>query len=62
MINNDYVTPALVDQQLSTFFGPEFFTDGKQRPAFTGAVQPRVGLAWDLTGKGESVLFGGWGR
>ena len=62
MLNNDYVTPALVDQQLSPYFGPEFFTDGSQRPTFTGAVQPRVGLAWDLTGQGETVLFGGWGR
>ncbi len=62
MLNNEYVTPPLVVEQLSPFFGPEYFTDGEDRPAFTGAFQPRVGFAYDLTGKAETVFFGGWGR
>ena len=61
-LNNDYVTPALVRQELSPFFSPDYFTDGNDRPSYKSAWQPRVGFAYDLTGKGQSILFGGWGR
>ncbi len=62
MLNNDYVTPPLVVAQLSPYFGPEYFTDGDDRPAYKGAFQPRLGFSYDLTGKAETVVFGGWGR
>ncbi|HEX7359006.1 MAG TPA: carboxypeptidase-like regulatory domain-containing protein [Bryobacteraceae bacterium] len=31
-------------------------------PTATAYLQPRFGLAYDLTGKGDTVLRGGWGR
>ncbi|MGH9624933.1 MAG: carboxypeptidase regulatory-like domain-containing protein, partial [Bryobacteraceae bacterium] len=31
-------------------------------PTATAYLQPRFGLAYDLTGKGNTVLRGGWGR
>ena len=40
----------------------EYFTDGDDRPAYFGAWQPRLGLSYDLTGQGRTVLFGGFGR
>ncbi|MFY9551203.1 MAG: TonB-dependent receptor [Thermoanaerobaculia bacterium] len=61
-LNNDYVTPALVRSELSPFFGPEFFTDGSNRPTYKNAFQPRVGFAYDLSKKGTTVFFGGYGR
>jgi hypothetical protein len=39
-----------------------YFTDGSQRPNYTSEFQPRIGFSWDLSGKGTTVLFGGWGR
>lgn len=38
-----------------------YFTDGAQRKAFMGAVQPRVGFSYDVGGTGRTVLFGGYG-
>jgi hypothetical protein len=48
--------------------GPDFFnvenylTDGTDRPVFLGAIQPRLGLAYDLQGDQRTVFFGGAGR
>jgi hypothetical protein len=39
-----------------------FTTDGDDRDAYTGMVQPRLGFAWDMRGTGRTVLFGGWGK
>jgi hypothetical protein len=38
-----------------------YLTDGGNRPAFLGAIQPRIGFSYDLFGTGRTVLFGGYG-
>lgn len=40
----------------------QYTTDGNDRKPYYGMVQPRLGFTWDVTGKGETVLFGGWGK
>lgn len=74
-LNNDYVTPANVRAaaeelagRVAPLNGPNFFpvqnylTDGTQRPPFLGAIQPRFGVAVDVLGNGNTVIFGGAGR
>lgn len=64
MNNNDYVTPPEV-RAWATQFGVDanrYFTDGDDRPPFYGAVQPRVGFSYDLTGQGKHIFFGGYGQ
>lgn len=66
--NNDYVTPTAVANALralpSTFyFDPEdYITDGTERDPFMGAIAPRIGFSYDLSGDGTTVLFSGAGR
>lgn len=60
-MDNHYVTPANVYQELSPFYAPSYFTDGTQRPAYSKAFQPRGGFTFDLTGKGQTFVFGGAG-
>ena len=64
MLNNDYVTPADVEEWARTNFNvpDRYFTDGDDRPAFKQAWAPRVGVSYDLTGAGKHILFGGYGR
>jgi len=62
MLNNNYVTPDSVRQNLSSLLPAYFFTDGSQRPAYKNMWQPRVGVSYDLTGKGTTVVFAGYGR
>ena len=40
----------------------DYISTGKERKAFTGAFQPRVGLSYELDEDGRFVLFGGYGR
>ncbi|MFL5348895.1 MAG: TonB-dependent receptor domain-containing protein [Hyalangium sp.] len=74
-LNNDYVTPpdvrAAVEElarMVEPTNGPDFFpvdkylTDGTQRPVFLGAIQPRLGVAFDVKDNGNTVLFAGAGR
>jgi Carboxypeptidase regulatory-like domain/TonB dependent receptor-like, beta-barrel len=63
MLNNDYVTPDAVRAATASFVdNARYFTDGDDRPAFYDAWQPRLGFSFDLTGKGQTIAFGGWGR
>jgi outer membrane receptor protein involved in Fe transport len=39
-----------------------YTTDGNDRPAYYGMVQPRLGFAWDVQEDGRTVVFGGWGK
>jgi outer membrane receptor protein involved in Fe transport len=74
-INNDFETPADVRaaaEELAAMVepmnGPDFFnvenylTDGTDRPVFLGAIQPRLGLSYDLQRDQRTVFFGGAGR
>jgi len=63
MLNNGYVTPEHVRAATAPFVdGERYFTDGDDRPPFYGAWQPRLGFSYDITGNGQSIAFGGWGR
>lgn len=64
MLNDDWVTPDSVREDVAQFLSPEqearYFTDGGDRDNYLGAVQPRLGLTYDLTGEGMTTLFGGF--
>ena len=63
MLNNDYVTPENVRAAAAPFVDTaRYFTDGDDRPPFYGAWQPRLGFSYDVTGNGQTIAFGGWGR
>ncbi len=38
-----------------------YFTDGNDRKAFYGAIQPRLGASYGIDKDSRTVLFGGWG-
>lgn len=61
-LNNNYVTPANVVSELSGKVPANYFTDGTQRPNYKNEFQPRLGFTYDLSGKGTTILFGGYGR
>jgi len=61
-LNNDYVTPANVMAAVQGFVPSNYFTDGTDRPGFKRGFQPRLGFSYDLSGRGRTVLFGGYGR
>jgi hypothetical protein len=63
MLNNDYVTPENVRIAAAPFVDDDrYFTDGDDRPPFYGMWQPRIGFSYDITGRGRTIAFGGWGR
>ena len=61
-LNNSYVTPANVRAGFSSVYSADYFTDGSNRPTFYGAVQPRVGLSYDVTGNGKTIAYAGYGK
>jgi outer membrane receptor protein involved in Fe transport len=61
-LNNGYVTPANVRAGFSGVYSSDYFTDGSNRPTFYGAVQPRVGLSYDVTGDGKTIAYAGYGK
>jgi outer membrane receptor protein involved in Fe transport len=61
-LNNSYVTPANVKAGFASVYSSDYFTDGTNRPTFYGAVQPRVGLSYDVTGDGKTVAYAGYGK
>lgn len=67
-LNNNYVTPDSAANALRTFAASnpfykaeDYITNGKSRPSFLGAVQPRVGFSYDLSGTNRTIVFGGGG-
>lgn len=40
----------------------DYIANGNSRKSYKGALAPRLGLSYDLTGNRNSVLFGGFGR
>ena len=66
--NNEYRTPANAAAAIRTlpatyYFDPEnYITDGNDRSPFTGAIAPRFGFSYDLSGNRSTVIFGGAGR
>ena len=61
-LNNDHVTPANVRTATQSFVPARYFTDGDDRPPFKSGFQPRLGLSYDISGNGRTVVFGGYGR
>ncbi|MFZ2492737.1 MAG: TonB-dependent receptor [Thermoanaerobaculia bacterium] len=39
----------------------DYISTGDNRSSYKGMIQPRIGLTFDATGDGKTVLFGGWG-
>jgi outer membrane receptor protein involved in Fe transport len=68
--NNNYVTPAAIATALRNYPGwkargidPEdYISTGDNRKPFYGAFQPRFGVAYDVKGDRDLVLFAGAGR
>lgn len=66
--NNEYVTPgsaaaALRSLPKTFYFDPEnYITDGTKRSPFAGAIAPRFGFSFDISGDKSTVIFGGAGR
>ncbi|MFO1225986.1 TonB-dependent receptor domain-containing protein [Roseateles sp.] len=40
----------------------DYISTGNSRKAFKGAIAPRLGFSYDVTGDRNTVVFGGWGR
>ncbi|MDZ4864435.1 MAG: TonB-dependent receptor [Gemmatimonadota bacterium] len=69
MLNYDYQTPQGIVDSLTKYSSllaipidpKRYFTDGTQRPRFTGAIQPRLGFSYALDKDAKTTIFGGFG-
>jgi hypothetical protein len=75
LFNNAWVTPDSIRQQIGAWTVPDsiqqviggdfpenYLTRGREdRPIYLGAIQPRLGFSYDLTGSGKTVIHGGFG-
>jgi outer membrane receptor protein involved in Fe transport len=59
---NGTVTPAYQNLKNAGFKIDDFISTGKERKAFTGAWQPRVGFTYALDADKRFAVFGGYGR
>ena len=62
MLNNDYETPADIRAAFKNIYPSSYFTDGTQRDPYYGMFQPRLGLSWDVTGQGKTIVHAGYGK
>ena len=62
MLNNSYVTPQAVRAGFSKVYSSNYFTDGTMRSTYYGAVQPRIGLSYDMCGTGKTIAYAGYGK
>ncbi len=66
--NNEYVTPSAAAAALrlipsNAYFNAEnYISTGNNRKPFAGAIAPRFGFSYDVTGNRSTVIFGGFGR
>jgi hypothetical protein len=61
-LDQGYVTPANIVAGLTGSVNPSYFSDGHNRSQYKNEIQPRLGISYDLSGDGKSILFGGAGR
>jgi outer membrane receptor protein involved in Fe transport len=62
MIDTGFVTPAALVAGLTGKVSSDYFSNGNQRSPYKGAIQPRLGFAYDIFADSRSVIFGGAGR
>jgi outer membrane receptor for monomeric catechols len=70
MFDNKFVTPAGIVTALQNYTNwtaagidyRNYVSTGRERKAYKGAFQPRLGVSYDVNGDRDLVFFGGWGR
>ena len=68
--NNNYVTPPAIAAALRSYQGwmarginaEDYISNGNNRHPYWKEFQPRLGVAYDLHGDRDTVIFGGAGR
>lgn len=53
---------GITANDLAFFDADRYITDGSQRKAYAGAIQPRIGFSYDVNGDQQTILFAGAGR